>query len=58
MFTFGKSRTEEQLALSQKRAIRIQTERDDAEQEIADQKERQRAQRLAKAVADKKNAKK
>jgi len=58
MFTFGKSRTEEQLALSKKRAIRIQTERDDAEQEIADQKERQRAQRLAKAVADKKNAKK
>ena len=56
MFTFGKSRTEEQQALSQKRAVRIQTERDDAEQEIAEQKERQRAQRLAKALADKKAA--
>ena len=56
MFTFGKSRTEEQQALSQKRAVRIQTERDDALQEMADKKERQRALRLAKAVADKKDA--
>ena len=53
MFEIGKSRTEELLALSQKRNLRLQAERDDAEQEKADRKVRLRALRLAKAASDK-----
>ena len=53
MFTYGKSRTEEQLLMSQKRAERARTERDEAEQEKAAQKARLRALRLANENADK-----
>jgi len=53
MFAYGKSRTEEQQALSQRRGERALQEREDAQQEIAEKKARLKAMRLAKQAADK-----
>lgn len=54
MFTHGKSRAEEQLAISQRKAARIQEEQETAQQERAAQVARLRALRRAKEAADKK----
>jgi len=53
MFTFEKSRTEELLATSQRRASRALREQETAEQEKAEQMARLRALRLAKEAANK-----
>ena len=55
MFTFGKTRTEEQQALSRQRAERVRKEREDAQRCIAERMACQRAQRLAREAADKEN---
>ena len=54
MFKHGLSRAEEQLAISQRKASRIQEEKEIAQKERAAQTARLRALRLDKESADKK----
>lgn len=56
MFEFGQSRTEEQLATSQRKAARALEEKETARKERSAQMARQRTLRLAKEAADKKAA--
>lgn len=53
MFTYGKSKTEEQRALSERRAERAQIERDEAQRLKTERMAKQRALRLAATGADK-----
>jgi|GEM_PF-6751932 len=53
MFTFGKSRADEQLEISRRKAVRAQVEMDEAEREKTSKMERLRILRLAKEAADK-----
>ena len=55
MFTFGKTRSEEQQALSRNRAERARKEQEDVQRQKAAQMVRQRAQRLAREAAEKEN---
>lgn len=54
MFKHGLSRAEEQLAISERKASRIQEEKETAQQERAAQTARLRALRLSKESAAKK----
>ena len=54
MFTPGKTKAEEQLAISQRKAARLLEEKETAQREKAAQTARLRALRLDKETADKK----
>jgi len=55
MFSFGKTRSEEQQVLSRKRAERALKEQEEAQNKKAERMARQRAERLALHAATKEN---
>ena len=55
MFTYGKSKAEQQREVSERRAERAQNEKDEAQRLKADRMAKQRALRLGVRAANKEN---